>query len=116
MIRSPTLAPRASRVKLSAFDRIGVALVTLVGTGLGMTIFTASDIQLTPMLALVYPGWGIGVFVSKFAGPDTSRFFAGVANGIFYGLLLYGWDRLANWLSARLARAGSSRKKRSPAE
>jgi hypothetical protein len=89
-------------VKLSTFDRIGVAFVTLVGAGLGLMIFTASAIRLTPMLALVFPGFGMGVFVSKFAGPYTSRIVAGVANGTYYGLLLYAWDRLANWLSARL--------------
>jgi hypothetical protein len=81
---------------LSTFDRIGVAVVALLGTCLGWEIATASDIHFTPMLAVIFPGALVGFAVSKFVGYTVAVIVSGLANGAIYGLLLYGWNRLAN--------------------
>jgi hypothetical protein len=44
-----------SSTALSTFDRIGVAVVALLGTCLGWEITTATDIVLTPTLVLFLP-------------------------------------------------------------
>ena len=84
---------------LSRFDRIGVAVVALLGASLGWGIATASDIPFTPMLVLLVPGLAVGLAVVKFAGFKVAVIASGVANGVIYGLLLYGWNRLANRIS-----------------
>jgi hypothetical protein len=86
---------------LSTFDRIGVVVVALVGACLGWGIATASDIRFTPMLAVFLPGCAVGFVVSKFVGLKVAVIVSGVANGAIYGLVLYGWNRLANAISGR---------------
>jgi hypothetical protein len=75
---------------LGTFDRIGVAVVALLGAGLGWGIATANDIVLTPMLALVFPGSVLGFAVSKSVGQNIVGIASGVANGAIYGLVWYG--------------------------
>jgi hypothetical protein len=86
---------------LSTFDRIGVAVVSLFGTCLGWEIATTSDIHFTLMLAVIFPGTVIGFTVAKLVGLKVAVIVSGVANGAIYGLLMYGWNRLANRLSRR---------------
>jgi hypothetical protein len=46
-----------AKPKLSAFDRLGIVVVVLLGTAIGLEIAFASDIKLTPMLASLFPGF-----------------------------------------------------------
>jgi hypothetical protein len=84
---------------LDAIDRAGVVVVTILGIGLGLMIATASDVRLTPMLFVMFPGFGVGYLAFKMFGLTAGVVVTGVANGAIYGLLLYAWDRLANKLS-----------------
>jgi hypothetical protein len=84
-----------SSTTLSTFDRIGVAVVALLGTCLGWGISTANDIVLTPTLAVLFPGSVVGFAVLKFVGRNIAGIVSGVANGGIYGLVLYGWNRIA---------------------
>ena len=86
---------------LSTFDRIGVAVVALLGTCLGWGITIANDIALTPTLAFIFPGSAIGFAASKIVGRNIAGIVSGAANGVIYGLLLYGWNRIANRISGR---------------
>jgi hypothetical protein len=85
----------------STSDRIGVAVVALLGICLGWEIVTTSDITFTPMLAVIFPGAVVGFAVAKFVGFNVAVIVSGVANGAIYGLLMYGWNRLANAVSGR---------------
>ena len=86
---------------LSTFDRIGVAVVALLGTCLGFGIATVNDIAFTPTLALIFPGSVLGFAVSKFVCRNVAGIVSGVTNGAIHGLLLYGWNRLANRIPRR---------------
>jgi len=88
-------------VPLDAFDKLGVVVVTLLGTLLGWMIATASDTTLTPVLTIVFPGVAIGYVAFKLLGLPAAVALTGIANGAIYGLLLYLWDRLVNSLSRR---------------
>jgi len=81
---------------LTTFDRIGVAVVALLGAGIGLFLATANDVVLTPMLFVVFPGAAIGLAVSKLAGRSVGVIISGIANGGIYGALLYSCHRLAN--------------------
>lgn len=91
-----------ARAKLSAFDRIGLVVVTLLGTCIGLEIGLASDISLTPILALLFPGLLIGFGVARILGLAAGVFTCAAANGAAYGLLLYGWYRLSSGLAYRI--------------
>jgi hypothetical protein len=88
---------------LSTFDRIGVAVVALLGTCLGseraLEISTAHNVSFTPVLAVIFPGAVIGFAISTFVGLTVTVIVSGLANGVIYGFLMYGWNRLANRLS-----------------
>ncbi len=86
---------------LDAVDKLGVLVVTLLGTLLGWMIAMTSDIRLTPMLIVMFPGSAIGYAAFKPFGLSTTVALTGIANGAIYGLLLYSWDRLVNSLSKR---------------
>jgi len=43
------------RGRLSTFDRMGLGLVSILGTCIGLMIALASDIRLTPAVALLFP-------------------------------------------------------------
>jgi hypothetical protein len=92
---------------LSTFDRIGVAVVAPLGACLGWEISTANDIVLTPTLALFFPGPVVGFALSRFAGRNIVGIVSGVANGAIYGLVLYGWNRIANRISGLDRRRGA---------
>jgi hypothetical protein len=49
------------KAKLSAFDRLGIVVVVLLGTCIGLEIALASDFRLTLALALLFPGLLIGL-------------------------------------------------------
>lgn len=85
---------------LSTFDRIGVAVVAFLGTCLGWKISTANDIVFTLVLAVIFPGAVVGFAVLKFVGGNIVGIVS-VANGAIYGLVLYGWNRIANRISGR---------------
>ena len=88
-----------ARAKLSAFDRVGIVVITLLGTCIGLEIGLASDIRLTPILALLFPGLLIGFGVARICGLAAGVFACATANGVAYGLLLYGWYRLSSALA-----------------
>jgi hypothetical protein len=88
-----------ARAKLSAFDRVGIVVITLLGTCIGLEIGLASDIRLTPILALLFPGILIGLGVARILGVAAGVFACGAANGAAYGLFLYGWYRLSSALA-----------------
>jgi hypothetical protein len=105
--------------KLTSFDWIGVGFVAFLGACFGGMIATASDIGLTPTLALLFPGLLIGMGVAMVFGHWAGVFASALSNGIAFGALLYGWDRMANELAQRipnwmskLAAAVSNRSKR----
>lgn len=91
-----------SRGKLSRFDWTGVVCVGFLGACFGGLIVTASDIKLTPAVALLFPGIVIGVGVAMMFGQWAGVVASALANGIAFGALLYGWDRLANELAHRI--------------
>lgn len=95
------LGRMGTSTQLSAFDRIGVAVVAFLGTLLGWEISNATDIVLAPTLAVVFPGFAIGVAVSKIVSHNILEMVSGLSNGVIYGLLLYEWDRVANRISRR---------------
>jgi hypothetical protein len=84
---------------LNVFDRIGVAVVALLGICLGFGIATANDIHFNPMLAVIYPGSVVGLVASKFVGRNVAVIVSGLANGVIYGTVMYGWNRVANTIS-----------------
>jgi hypothetical protein len=61
-----------AKTKLSTFDRIGLVVVTLLGTCIGLEIGFASDIRLTPMLALLFPGPLIAPGIARILGLAAS--------------------------------------------
>jgi uncharacterized membrane protein len=85
---------------LDAFDKIGVVVVTILGTGLGLLTALASDIRLTPMFVVMFPGLAVGYVAAKLFGFTAGVVSTALANGAVYGLLLYAWDRLADRLQA----------------
>jgi hypothetical protein len=88
-----------ARVKLSAFDRAGIVVVMLLGTCIGLEIASASDIRLTPMLALLFPDVLIGFGVAPILGAPVGVIACAAANGAAYGFFLYGWYRLSSALA-----------------
>jgi hypothetical protein len=81
---------------LDTFDKIGVAVVTILGTGLGLLMAVGSDIRLTPMFVVIFSGFAVGYVAFKLLGLAAGVVLTALANGAVYGLLLYAWDRLAN--------------------
>jgi hypothetical protein len=90
------------RGRLSTFDRMGVGLVSILGTCIGLMIALASDIRLTPAVALLFPGLLVGVIVARLFGIAAGVLACGVSNGAAYGFLLYGLCRLAAALRRRI--------------
>ena len=82
------------RGRLSTFDRVGIGLVSILGTCIGLMIALASDIRLTPVVALLFPGLLVGMVVARLFGIAVGVLACGVSNGAAYGFLLYGWYRL----------------------
>ena len=95
---------------LDAFDKVGVVVVTILGTCLGLLTAVASDIPLTPMLFIIFPGLAVGYVASKLFGLTVTVVLMAIANGAIYGLLLYAWDRLANELASVLRRMSPSQR------
>ena len=76
-----------SKPEMSAFDRIALVVVTLLGTCLEwMMMARAAYRTLTPILALIFPGCVIGIGVSKLVGQSMAEFVSGIANGAIYGI------------------------------
>jgi uncharacterized membrane protein len=90
------------RGRISAFDRVGIVVVSILGTCIGLLIGVASDVSLTPAVALLFPGLVAGTIVSRLFGITAGVVACGVSNGAAYGLLLYGWYRLAAALRWRI--------------
>jgi hypothetical protein len=88
--------------RLSTFDRVGVGLVSILGTCIGLIIAAASDIRLTPVVALQFPGLVVGMIVARLFGMTAGVLACGVSNGAAYGFLLYGWCRLTAALRRRI--------------
>ena len=72
--------------------------MSLFGVCIGLLIASASDVRITPTLVMIFPGILIGVAVVRFWGATAAVIACGMANGIVYGFLLYGWYRLAGAL------------------
>ena len=89
---------------LDALDRAGVVIVTILGTCLGLLMALASDIRLTPMFVVMFPGLAVGYVAAKLFGFTAAVVLTALANGAVYGLLLYSWDRLCSKLSSVLRR------------
>lgn len=77
------------------FDRVGVLIVTVIGSLIGLEIALASDIKLTPLVATLFPGLLVGVVVARAFGEVAGVITCAVSNGALYGLALYCWIRLA---------------------
>jgi hypothetical protein len=75
-------------------------------------IASASDIGITPTLAIIVPGMLIGVAFAHVFGSPGATMACGIANGVVYGLLLYGWYRIADALRNALPRRFGSAGKR----
>ena len=88
--------------RLSTFDRVGLELVSILGTWLGLMIALASDTRLTPAVALLFPGFVVGIIVTRLFGVTAGVLTCGVSNGAAYGFLLYGWYRLAAALRRKI--------------
>lgn len=87
---------------LDKIDQTGVALITMVGTILGLMIATASDTTLRT--AVLFPGLLPCFVAPKTLGLRTGIIVCGLANGAIYGLLWHAWLRLVNVLTARIPR------------
>jgi hypothetical protein len=87
---------------LDAFDKTGVVVVTILGTGLGLLIAVASDIPFKPRVIVMFPGLAVGCVACKLFGLTAGIVVTALANGTIYGLLLYAWDRLCNKLASVL--------------
>lgn len=83
---------------LDAFDKAGVVVVTVLGTGIGLIVGLGSDIPLIPFV-VICPGLALGYLASKLFGTTSGIVVTAIANGAICGLLLYAWDRLCNKLS-----------------
>jgi hypothetical protein len=88
--------------RLSTFDRVGVGLVSILGTCIGLMIAVAPDVRLTPETALLFPGLAVGMTVARLFGITAGVLACGVSNGAVYGFLLYGWCRLIAALRRRI--------------
>lgn len=73
-----------------------------LGTCLGLMIAFASDLKLNLAVAVVFPGVLIGTAVARLFGETAAVLACGASNGAAYGLLLYGWYRLATALRSRI--------------
>jgi hypothetical protein len=83
--------------RLSTFDRVGVGLVSILGTCIGLMMSLASDIRVTPAVALLFPGLLVGVVGAQLFG------IAGRCPG------LWCVERCGVWIPAvRLVSAGGS--------
>src|SRR5258708_6421595 len=97
---------------LTTVCRAGIVLVALLGIYIGLMMAGASDVTLSPMLVMVFPGLLAGYGVGYVFGFGAGVISCGIANGAAYGLFLYGWIRLAkalahnfpNWLNAAAIR------------
>jgi hypothetical protein len=102
-----------ARAKLSAFDRVGIVVITLLGTCIGLEIALASDIKPTPILVLLFPGLLIGFGVGRILGITAAGVLVCAAtNGAAYGLLLYGWYRLSSALAYSNKAGNATRRNR----
>jgi len=90
------------RGRLSTFDRVGVGLLSILGTCIGLMISLASDLRLTPMVTILFPGLVVGTTVARLFGITAGVLACGVSNGAACGLLLYGWCRLTATLRRRI--------------
>jgi hypothetical protein len=86
---------------LDTFDKTGVVVVTILGTGIGLIVALGSDVRLIPFV-VICPGLVIAYPAAKLFGPTVSIVLTAIANGAIYGFLLYAWDRLADKLSNKL--------------
>jgi hypothetical protein len=66
-------------------------LGTCIGPGVGL-----STLRLTLIVALLFPGLPVGFVVARIFGIAAGVVACSVSNGVAYGLLMYGWDRLIN--------------------
>ncbi len=105
--------------RLSTIDRIGVSVVVCIGTVIGAGIAVASDLRLTPLPLMLFPGLVAGILAFKLFGMVAGVVACAISNGFVYGLALYCWMRLLNaltgvlplWLGAlgaRLSRRSTS--------
>jgi uncharacterized membrane protein len=69
---------------------------------MGLMIGRASDTRLTPAVALLFPGYVVGMIVAHLLGSAAGVLACGMSNGAAYGFLLYGWYRLAAALRRRI--------------
>src|SRR5215469_9455881 len=86
---------------LSPFDRVGVGIIALLGICLGFLIAVASDIGVTPLLAVLYPGVLVGLAFAKL-GLRGAVLACAVSNGMVYGVVWFAWLRVANGLISGL--------------
>ena len=88
--------------ELSAFDRLGIAIVSLLGLCIGLLMASSSDVRITPTLVIIVPGLLIGFAVVRSLGITGAAIACGMANAVLYGVLLYSWYRLADALRKRI--------------
>lgn len=85
--------------KLTVIDWVGITVVTLLGIFIGWGIASASDIELTPMLVVLFPGLFVGFAVARVLGIAAGVLACAISNGAICGLALYGWLQLSNALA-----------------
>src|SRR5689334_16918078 len=88
--------------QLSTFDRVGIVVASILGTCIGLVVAVASDVSLTPVVALLFPGFVVGMIVARLFGITAGVLACSVSNGAAYGFLLYGWCRLTSALRRRI--------------
>lgn len=89
-----------AKAKLSPFERVGIVTVSTLAAAAGMLCAMASAIPLAPVFTLIFPGLRIGTAVAAVFGDAAGVVACGLANGAFYGLLLYWWYQLT-WVPPR---------------
>ena len=73
-----------------------------LGALFGVMVAVASDVNLTLILALLFPGLPIGVMAGRQLGIPAGVFVAGLSNGAVYGLCMYGVIRAINSLVVQI--------------
>jgi hypothetical protein len=94
------------RDQLSYFDRGGIVIVAFLGALIAWIIASANHGVLNAPFAMICPGWVMAIGLARFSSSGhVPGIAAALGNGVIYGLLLYSWDRLANFVSDRLRKS-----------
>ena len=85
--------------RLSAFDRLGLGVVSTCGFFLGLGILFVSDINPGYWFFVMFPGALPGALIAKITDIRIGAITSAVLTGAAYGLALYAWYRLPDLLA-----------------